>query len=434
MSSADAKALLETEFPGTQAKEWKRRSKRKVEDGHVRVFFHPSHGEVEIHEDRRGQCVCVGQTKNVSEFVAPAFSVEQVNAARKLMAAYYRLSEVGDDALENLSTHKLYALGGHALGTQLAFYFPSMTYGNEEATVAGLVPTLDDPVGDFCVMIFDPTPGAEPDLYGNNVILDALTLRNIDLVDEYHAQSTDTERTVRQFVQELIGLGLRYVPDHPDHEEPCLFGAQLTAAGAKNPRLAQPQAQSESQFTTPQFNEQQVQAARALLGAYYRLASGQDEEGEYDEDEEPCENIKSHALYGPGVAAIGTQFAFHFPNNTYSNTQGLIGSLDDPIGDFCVLLFDPAPGSEPDLYGNLLLWDAMTERGLARRDEYHVGCLDPQRSVRQVVQDLLDMGVRYVPEHARSARGVVLDDLLTAAGARSPVPVATPGGARSPKP
>lgn len=234
MSSADAKALLETEFPGTQSKEWKRRSKRKVEDGHVRVFFHPSHGEVEIHEDRRGQCVCVGQTKNVSEFVAPAFSVEQVNAARKLMAAYYRLSEVGDDALENLSTHKLYALGGHALGTQLAFYFPSQTYGNED----GRGKTLDDPIGECCVMLFDPTPGSDPDLYANNLILDALVALDLDMMDEYHLECRERTRTVKEFVQNLIGLGVRYMPHHPDNEEACLFELELRQAGALTPRSA----------------------------------------------------------------------------------------------------------------------------------------------------------------------------------------------------
>lgn len=98
------------------------------------------------------------------------------------------------------------------------------------------------------------------------------------------------------------------------------------------------------------------------------------------------------------------------------------------------MLFDPAAGAELDPEGNLLLWDALVQRNLARCDEYHVRSLDPQRSVRDVVQDLLDMVVRYAPNHPRAVRGVLLGELLTQAVARSPRRVDAPGNNRRPQP
>ena len=233
MSSADVKTFLEAQFPDTQSKDWKRTARQKTEGGVVRTFQHPTHGQVVVEEDAQGQLSVTGTKENTSEFVGHPFTVDQVAAARKLLHAYNRMARSHrNDPMEELMKHEAYPAGGKALGTQLAFYFPNQTYGNEEAQIR----SLDDPIGDACVMVFDPTPGSDLDLYASTLVHDTLEALGLSAEDEYHYECRDKGRSTRQFVQDLLSLGLRYLPHHADNEENCLLDALLVPAGALTPR------------------------------------------------------------------------------------------------------------------------------------------------------------------------------------------------------
>ena len=252
-TSDDAKDFLVTLFvqkgEQTRAAEWKRRSKSRDGLGRTqRVFDHPRIGLVTVLStdggfalvDAPGTSVAAAAPERpdapretFSGFTAPVFTQEQLAAAETVQSFYYDTVRSQSDEDEKFRSHPAYAAALPALGTQLGFFFPSLTYGNGDAQGK----TLDDPMGDCCVVVFDPTPGSDVDEYADTPFRDSILAAGWDAIDEYHYEST-TNRTVRQAVQSLLGLGLRYAPQRAvaDWGEPCLFERALEDAGALTPK------------------------------------------------------------------------------------------------------------------------------------------------------------------------------------------------------
>lgn len=240
-ASDDIKRFLVDSFAArgqaSTASEWKRRSKSTDDRGRtVRAFDHARIGQAEVIEEAGAFSIAYEQA--VAPFTAPVFAKEQRHLAAVVHAFYDTIAHAPGDPIANLKAHPDYAAALPALGSRLAFFFPELTYGNEE----GVGKRLDDPVGACCVKVFDPTPGADDDLYPGTLIHEQLEGLGLDLMDEYHWEFKDQEQTVRQAVQGLLSLGLRYEPHRDDEEEACLFEKPLKAAGAHRPASVVPRA------------------------------------------------------------------------------------------------------------------------------------------------------------------------------------------------
>lgn len=152
-------------------------------------------------------------------------------------------------------------------------------------------------------------------------------------------------------------------------------------------------------FTRPHLDPVAVSAARRVRDTYQAMAEGT---GEFagTEIDDPAEDILRVPYYQEATPALGIMLAFMFPSRTYGNEDvDPRISFDSPVGDLCVCILDPRPGSDPDLYAQSIIspqqWEAI---GVDAIDEYHFEFIDKSQSITQAIQKLLDAGLDYLRE------------------------------------
>lgn len=172
-------------------------------------------------------------TPETSSFFAPTFSEAQLHAARVVLDAYNGANSPDEDRTEVATALPEYASGKAALPALMGFCFPEDTYENDEGDLS----SIDLPVGARCIVLFDLDPNADMDVYLRDLLLEEMEAQDMEAMDEYHLEFNDKTRTVRECVQSLLDLGLRYDPTQAmGGEDACVFAEVLTAAGATRPQ------------------------------------------------------------------------------------------------------------------------------------------------------------------------------------------------------
>lgn len=247
-STDDCKKLLIQHYSSTKEKDWKRISKKKINNEICRTFHHSEIGDIVIVESNHGLQIRQENltehriSENPSIIYQKTFPANLQKIANKIILQYIgeqiyndegklEKDEDSDDYIHNIEKimdNPYLSKGFQALPSCFTFYFPDGSYGNESNNIAnGIYSSMkfDDGFSHSFNVCFDFRNNDDPDCGANYLLTEGILPSWTSYADEYHLEcnSDAPDMTVFDFFKMLVELGFEYKPG----DMGCLFEKEL---------------------------------------------------------------------------------------------------------------------------------------------------------------------------------------------------------------